>query len=413
MNVTIRPSSAAGTAPAPPSKSMAHRLLLCAGQCPGETLVRGVAASQDILATLDCLSALGIDSLMRDGDVTLYGKSPRLPEPGTVLPCRESGSTLRFFLPLCLSGPPVTLTGSPRLLERPLGVYRDLCREKGIRFEQTETSVTVEGTLRPGEFTLPGDVSSQFVSGLLFALPALPGDSRIRLAAPVESRSYILLTMDALRRFGIETRWLDDGTVAVPGRQRFRLPARAGSRPAVTVEGDWSNAAFLLALGPGVTVTGLDPNSLQGDRVCETYFRALEVGRERLDLSDCPDLGPVLLAYAAARRGGTFTGTRRLRLKESDRGAVMAEELRKFGVPVTVSENEITVGSGLRPPDGALDGHNDHRIVMALSLLCARVGGTVNGAEAVDKSFPDFFERLRSLGIAVSFQGERGASAMN
>lgn len=396
MTVTIFPSRPAGSAAAPPSKSMAHRLLLCAGLAIGEKTVHGVALSEDILATMDCLRALGVGCRIRDGDVIVTGYTPHCGAEGAVLPCRESGSTLRFFLPLCLFGPPITLTGSPRLLARPLDVYRKLCERQGIRFEKGETSLLVQGTLKPGEFRLPGDVSSQFVSGLLFALPGLPGDSVIRLRPPVESRSYIEMTMDALRSFGVETRWLDRETIAAPGRQCCAF------RSDVTVEGDWSNAAFFLALG--IPVTGLNPNSLQGDRVCVEYFEALRQGTATLDISDCPDLGPVLMAFAAMHRGGRFTGTRRLRMKESDRGWAMAEELRKFGVETRVEENEITVGSGVRTPSETLDGHNDHRIVMALSVLCARAGGTITGAEAVRKSFPDFFERLKDIKIEWRYE---------
>lgn len=393
MTVTILPSKPRGSVAAPPSKSMAHRLLICAGQAIGTQTVHGVAPSEDILATVDCLRALGVTCDLRGGDAVLTGYTLHCGEKGAVLPCRESGSTLRFFLPLCLFGPPVTLTGSARLLARPLDVYADICEKQGIRFEKGERAVTVRGTLSPGEFRLPGDVSSQFVSGLLFALPRLDGDSVIRLRPPVESRSYIDMTMAALRLYGVETRWLDRETIAVPGRQVCAF------RPEVTVEGDWSNAAFFLALG--AEVTGLDPDSLQGDRVCAAYFDALRQGPITLDIADCPDLGPVLMAFAAMHRGGTFTGTRRLRIKESDRGWAMYEELQKFGVPVSVGENEISVGCGLRAPSEPLSGHNDHRIVMALAVLCARVGGTIEGAEAVSKSFPDFFERLKDLGIEM------------
>jgi 3-phosphoshikimate 1-carboxyvinyltransferase len=234
------------------------------------------------------------------------------------------------------------------------------------------------------------------VSGLLFALPTLEGDSVIRLRPPVESRSYIDMTMAALRAFGVETSWLDRVTIAVPGRQVYAW------RSAVTVEGDWSNAAFFLALG--LDVTGLDPESLQGDRVCTEYFAALRRGPAELDIADCPDLGPVLMAYAAAHRGGVFTGTRRLRMKESDRGWAMAEELAKFGIRVDVEENRIAVSGGLHAPTETLDGHNDHRIVMSLAVLCTRTGGTIAGAEAVKKSFPDFFERLQDCKIEMEIQ---------
>ena len=393
MNVTIFPSDPAGTVAAPPSKSMAHRLLICAGQTIGETTVRGAALSEDVSATVDCLRALHVDCAYRNGDVTVTGYTPHCGEEGAVLPCRESAGTLRFFLPMCLSGPPVTFTGSERLLARPLGPYEDVCRKQGILFVKDARSLRVQGKLSPGEFRLPGDVSSQFVSGLLFALPMLRGDSLIRLRPPVESRSYIDMTIAALHTFGVETRWLDRETIAVPGRQYYHW------RSEVTVEGDWSNAAPFLALG--VPVTGLDPDSLQGDRVCTAYFDALRQGPATLDLADCPDLGPLLFAFAAAHRGGSFTGTRRLRFKESDRGWAMQEELRKFGVEMRIEANAITVGHGLRAPAEALDGHGDHRVVMALAMLCAKTGGTITGAEAVSKSFPDFFERLETLGVKL------------
>ena len=396
MTVTIFPSKPAGSAAAPPSKSMTHRLLICAGSAAGETAIRGVTRSEDVLATVDCLRALGVCCAFRGGDIVVSGGTLRCAGAGTVLNCRESGSTLRFLLPLCLSGQPVTFTGSGRLLGRPLGPYADICAEQGILFDNSTSALRVRGKLSPGEFRLPGDVSSQFVSGLLFALPLLDGDSVIRLRPPVESRSYIDMTMDALRSFGVETSWTDRETIAVPGRQR------CVRRADVSVEGDWSNAAPFLALG--VPVTGLDSASLQGDRVCAEYFEALRQGTAALGIADCPDLGPVLFAFAAAHCGGVFTGTRRLRMKESDRGRAMSEELRKFGVGMRIEDNAIRVGHGLRAPTEALDGHGDHRVVMALAVLCAETGGTIVGAEAVGKSFPDFFERLRDIGVGMEIR---------
>ncbi len=396
MTVTIFPSRPTGCAAAPPSKSMAHRLLICAGQTIGETTVHGVTRSEDILATMDCLRALHVDCSFRGTDVVVSGYTPHCGEDGTVLNCRESGSTLRFFLPMCLFGPPVIFTGSERLLARPLDVYADICRKQGILFEKKAGSLRVQGVLSPGEFLLPGDVSSQFVSGLLFALPLLGGDSVVRLRPPVESRSYIDMTIDALRFFGVETRWTDRETIAVPGRQCYAW------KPDVTVEGDWSGAAPFFALG--IPVTGLDPGSLQGDRICTEYLEALRQGQAELDIADCPDLGPLLFAFAAAHRGGVFTGTRRLRMKESDRGWAMYEELRKFGVEMRIGENTVSVGHGLHAPAESLNGHNDHRVVMALAVLCSETGGTIVGAEAVSKSFPDFFERLRDLGVKMEMR---------
>ena len=200
------------------------------------------------------------------------------------------------------------------------------------------------------------------------------------------------MTILALSEFGVNVYWKDDNTIVIPGSQQYK--ARD-----IAVEGDWSNAAFFLAMGLGAG--GLDPSSLQGDRVCAEYFALLENECAVVDIADCPDLGPVLMAYAAMHHGAVLTGTRRLRIKESDRGEAMREELAKFGITAIVDENTITVGSGISKPQVALNGHNDHRIVMSLALLCTMVGGTIEGAEAVSKSFPDFFERLRGAGAII------------
>ena len=402
MTVTIYPGSPAGSVAAPPSKSMAHRLLICAGLAVSEeySAVRGVAPSEDVLATLDCLRALGAKCRLDGDTAAVRGADVFAPPEGAALPCRECGSTLRFFIPLALlSGRALSMTGSETLLNRPLSVYRDTCQAQQLRLRSTPEGLQVKGPISPGEYRIPGDVSSQFVSGLLFALPLLGAESIIRLIPPVESRPYIDMTRSALRAFGVTADWLDGTTLQIPGGQAYR-PRET------TVEGDWSNAAFFLALGGRVSVTGLDADSLQGDKVCVEYFKALGTGTaEEIDISDCPDLGPILFAYAAMHGGGTFTGTRRLRIKESDRGAAMREELGKFGVPVEIEENRIAVGSGLRSPTVPLDGHNDHRIVMALAVLCTRTGGIIRGAEAVNKSFPDFFERLKTINVGVKIDG--------
>ena len=401
MNVLIRPGAARGTVAAPPSKSQAHRLLICAALADGESNVRGVDRSEDILATADCLAALGASLTWEGDDVRIRGCDPRKSGPA-VLRCRESGSTLRFMIPLCLlSGNPMRLEGSETLLSRPLSVYDDLCREQGLALRRENAGLLAEGCLAPGEYTVPGGISSQFITGLLFALPLLPADSRIQLIPPVESRSYLSLTLQALHDAGVDVSWADENTLFIPGGAAYR--------PLDTeVEGDYSNAAFFEALnctGGNVTVTGLRPDSLQGDRVYRDFFPRLAAGNAGLDLADCPDLAPVLFAAAALGRGASFTGTRRLRFKESDRGAAMAQELAKFSVQLISEENRITVpAAALRAPSEPLDSHNDHRIAMALSLLCTRTGGEIRGAEAVRKSFPDYWDRLRSLGIEIEIR---------
>ena len=381
MIAHIRPSRAAGHISAPPSKSMAHRLLIAAHLAGEGSLVEGYERSEDIAATLDCLAALST---------------------GATLRCRESGSTLRFFIPLALLGTePLRFEGSERLMSRPLGVYEELCRSQGLRFDKDGCALTVCGPLGPGRFELPGDVSSQFVTGLLFALPLLEGDSVIALRPPVESRSYIELTLSALRSFGVTAAWEDDCTLRVPGSQRYQPRC-------VRVEGDWSNAAFLMAfelLGGSVQVDGLREDSLQGDRVCREHLAALGRGFAEISLADCPDLGPVLFAMAAACHGARFTDTRRLRIKESDRAEAMAAELRKFGARVSVGENEVYIApAALHAPAEALCSHNDHRIVMSLALLLTRCGGSILQAEAVRKSYPGFFDDIQKLGIEVEIE---------
>ena len=395
MNVTIRPGRADGVAAVPPSKSCAHRLLICGALAKGTSVIDGVIESEDMLATLDCLRALGASVTKSGAVVTVCGRAET---PAGPFPCRESGSTLRFLLPVALAlGTEAVFTGTERLMARGVSVYEEALAPKGITFTHTPRSLTVRGALTPGEYILRGDVSSQFVSGLLLALPLLAGESVIRLLPPVESRSYIGLTLDALAQFGVRIEAEGD-TLRIPGGQPY-MPCRA------YVEGDWSNAAALAALnalGGHVTLTGLNPDSRQGDRVCLSLLARLDTPDAQIDLSDCPDLGPVLFAAAALKNGARFTGTRRLRIKESDRAAAMARELAKFGIRAEVGENDVRILPGtLVPPKEPLESHNDHRVVMALTLLAARAGGTVTGAEAVNKSFPGFFRTVRDLGLEI------------
>ena len=401
MNVTINPSAARGCITAPPSKSMAHRALICGALSAGSD-IQNVAWSEDMKATLRCLAALGAH-VEQDGDtVHLGGLSPVTAAPAEPLDCNESGSTLRFIIPLCLlSDKTVTLTGAERLLQRPLGVYADLCAQKGLRFEQSGNTLTVCGPLRGGRYAIPGDVSSQFISGLLFALPLAKEDSVLTITGKAESLSYVDLTLKTLTDFGIILYRMGDA-ILIPGGQTYRPRQTA-------VEGDWSNAAFLEAFnlfGGEVTVEGLEANSPQGDRIYRELFARLDAAdTSPIDLSDCPDLAPILFAVAAAKHGGVFDGTARLKIKESDRAAAMQTELKKCGIPVTVEDNRVTVHKAtLHAPEEVIDGHNDHRIVMAMSVLCSLVGGEIAGAEAVAKSYPNFFTDMEKLGIQVNAQ---------
>ena len=402
MNVTINSSTGSGSVKAPPSKSLAHRLLICAGMSEGESIVHGISDSEDISATLDCLETFGATyERIDDGDsIKIKGVDFTKSAAKGELACRESGSTLRFFLPLALlSGRTTLLRGSETLMKRPMDVYKKLCDEHGLLFVQDNESIVVRGALESGKYSVVGNISSQFISGLLFALPMTENDSIISITPPIESRSYIDLTLSALHSFGIEADWQGEHTIFIKGSQKYTACE-------ATVEGDYSNAAFLDALnllGGSVEVEGLIQNSLQGDRIYRQYFEMISKGSPSIHIGDCPDLGPVLFAMAAAKHGGVFSGTRRLKIKESDRANAMAEELRKFGVSVTVNEDSVVIyPSDFHKPKEALGGHNDHRIVMSLALLLSLTGGEIEGAEAVKKSFPDFFEKIEKLGIGVT-----------
>ena len=399
MRVVISPAKAVGRIIAPPSKSVAHRLLICAALSDGVSVIRGISDCEDVAATLDCMTAMGIRSERVGEDVTVYGIGPKMIKPMGTLPCRESGSTLRFFIPIALlSGRCVMLSGASSLLSRPMTVYENMCREMGYAFISDEKSITVKGPLKSGEYSVVGNVSSQFITGLLFALPTLAKDSRINITPPVESRSYIDLTIDALSKFGVEVIWEDEHTLYIKGGQKY-MPMD------VAVEGDYSGAAFPEALNlfdGEVVVDGLNPESIQGDRAYRRYYEQLLRGVPTIHIGNCPDLGPILFAVAAAKHGGIFSGTRRLKIKESDRAEAMATELRKFGTAVTVGEDRVVIfPAEFKKPIEPLYGHNDHRIVMSLSILLSVVGGEIIGAEAVKKSYPDFFSHLSSLGIGV------------
>ena len=400
MKVTFTPSLLQGTIEAPPSKSMAHRMLICAGLADGVSTVRGISESEDVSATLRSLEALGVSYEKSGTTVTVHGADVRKSLPKTELFCNESGSTLRFFLPLCLlSGNEATLSGTEKLLSRPLSVYEAICKEQGILYAQGKRSVTVKGKLASGEYKIPGNISSQFITGLLFALPLCDGDSILHILPPIESRSYLELTLEALRAFGVTVVWQDERSLFIKGNQRYHATD-------VSVEGDYSNAAFFSALplfGHRVDVTGLSETSRQGDRAYIKFFEMLAKGTPTVHIGDCPDLGPILMAVAAAKNGAVFTGTKRLRIKESDRGAAMADELAKLGVSVTVHEDSIVVfPRGVHAPKEPLCGHNDHRIVMALSTLLCSLGGEIVGAEAVRKSLPEYFDLMKSLGAGFT-----------
>ena len=408
MNVTITPGPLSGAVTPPPSKSQAHRLLIAAALADGESTITNVGRSQDIEATVNCLEELGAGFSWAGSTVTVrgMGANPMSPLRRMACPrlaCGESGSTLRFLIPVALAvrGGGI-FTGRGRLMERPLKPYFDLFDEKGIAYELKDNTLTVSGLLEPGEYRLPGDVSSQFFTGLLFALPLLNGPSAIIPTSPLESEGYIQMTLRVMAQFGVEL----PVTLSLPphyhpqGNQTYRAANAA-------VEADWSQAAFWYAagaLGNPVAPAGMDPYSLQGDRVVMEQLLALSgPGDLALDVSGCPDLVPPLAATAALRAGRAtrLTNAARLRLKESDRLASVSQTLNALGADVEAGPDCLTIRGREALSGGVtVDSCNDHRIAMMAAIAATRCIRpiTITGAECVAKSYPDFWEEYERLG---------------
>lgn len=399
MKVKILPSKTSGEVSAPPSKSFAHRYLIGSVLSRGKCVIKNIADSDDISATLSCIEQLG-GSVTKDGNTVTVIPTNEKQIENAVFDCKESGSTLRFFIPVVLAtgAKNCTFLGSERLLARGIKEYETLFENSDVTIKSDEKSIEVNGTLSAGNYEISGEVSSQYTTGMLFALSGLSGKSTLKITGKAESRAYVDMTIKVLKDFGAD--------IAEPEKNFFEINGKGRLSPGeFTVEGDWSNAAFLIALSRllgTISVSGLNENSVQGDRFSSVAFDALDGENAEIDLKDCPDLAPILFSYAAYKNGGRFINTRRLRVKESDRANVMAEELKKFGANVKVYENSVEIEkTQLKPPIVPLCGHNDHRIVMALSVLAAVFGAEIDGAEAVNKSYPDFFRVIKKAGVNV------------
>lgn len=400
MKVTVFPSIAKGTIKAQPSKSAAHRLIIAAALAKGRSVIGNVVLSDDIKATLNGIRAFGADCSVSENTVTITSEG-FCPIPESIVDCHESGSTLRFLLPLAMTaGVPINFVGKERLMARPLLEYEKICKQDGIKFERTENGITVCGKLKSESFSVRGDVSSQYVTGLLFASALRESDTVINVLPPIESKPYIDITLDVFDTCKIKYLF-SENSIKIFGKQKFSAVSK-------NVEGDYSNAAFPSAfglIGGDVEISGLDCNTKQGDAIFERYFAEIKDGRPILDVKNCPDLAPILMATAAIKNGAVLENTARLKFKESDRGNAMKEELEKFGAKISVEENRITVEKAdLHSPTEELSSHNDHRIAMALSVVCSVTGGTITEAEAVAKSYPQYWKETEELGIEVKYE---------
>lgn len=390
MDITIFPKKLSGTLSAIPSKSQAHRLLICAAFAASPTRLVCPATNQDIEATAACLRALGAD-VQHDEIGYLVSPIQKLPQQAT-LPCCESGSTLRFLLPVAGAlGVDTTFVLSGRLPQRPLSPLWEEMERMGCKLSRpAENQIRLEGQLQPGTYQISGGVSSQFISGLLFAAALMRGNSKLHITGKIESKPYIEMTQRALLTFGVETRNME-----ICGGWPFSTPGR------LDVEGDWSNAAFFLAaksLGNRVDISGLNADSAQGDRACSEILSDL-CNNIAIDAADIPDLVPILAVTAGCLKGATFKNIARLRLKESDRVATVAAMVESLGGGTTAYDNELIITPG-EYKSCVIDAAGDHRIAMAAAIAATVASGpvTILGAECVAKSYPGFWDTYKKLG---------------
>lgn len=428
MKAVIQPSELSGTIPAIASKSDVHRLLICAAlsDAPVRILLEGTSVlSDDIETTAKCIRALGAEVKYNDHCFTVIPGAPSSENP--LIDCHESGSTLRFLLPVAAAVTDKSrFTGSGRLPDRPIKELAEAMKANGVTFSADRLPFSLSGTLQPGTYTLPGNVSSQYITGLLFALPLLPGDSKIVLTSGLQSASYIAITRHAQEQFGIRYAQTDYGWL-IPGNQKYESPE------IIKADGDWSNSSFFLAAGAlsekGVTVSSLNLDSPQGDsaivKLLEEFgaelaisspdisgLNNLTVKKQELhgisiDLTDIPDSLPILAVLAANADGPTvFSGGARLRLKESDRIHSVSEMIRSLGGRAEEQPDGLLVyGKDTAPlTGGTVSSFNDHRIVMAAAIAATSTDHpvTITQCEAVRKSYPDFFEAFQTLGGNVN-----------
>lgn len=413
--VSIKPTKLKGQIQVPPSKSICHRALICSALAQGESNIKNVDFSEDIEATCSALEALGVDIKRDKHTLNVTGNSV-IRMKNSNIHCFKSGSTIRFLIPIAATlGEKVTFTGEDKLIERPLDVYYDIFDKQKIFYRnfQGKLPLTINGKLKPGEYRVKGNISSQFISGLLFALPLLDGDSKIVVTTELESKSYVDITLDMLERFGVYVDKKDYREFLINGKQTYK-------KNNCSIEGDFSQAAFWMtagALGDGIICSSLNMNSLQGDKAVIRILKDMGVEIEEkgdtlkvnpsethgtyIDASQCPDLVPVLAALASVSSGTTeITNAARLRIKESDRLKAISTELNKIGADVKEREDGLIINGKERLKGGKVTSWRDHRIAMALAVVSSKCVNPMimKEAEYVKKSYPGFWQDFRRLG---------------
>ena len=396
VKIRIKKGLLSGTIIAPPSKSMSHRYLIASSLSFGN-VVKNISYSDDIIATLSCLKNLGSKYVINQDTVTFNSFNPINNKPE--FDANESGSTLRFLIPLSLVYyDEVVFKGTKKLIERGIKEYERELPKKGIEVTTLEDRIILKGKLKPGNYLINGNTSSQYISGLLFALPLLNESSIIEVREPFESSSYVELTLEVLKSFGIKIERVNNKFL-IEGNQKY------SSNNINIIEGDYSNISPFMAfshLSSNLKIEGLNDNSSQGDKRVIEYLDLLDNGYSIIDLSNNIDLAPILMVYASLKHGAKFIHTKRLKDKESDRGEAIRKELSKLGVSVKIEEDSIEVLNDMKIKDNIVfDSHNDHRIVMALSLLSSKMDIVIENYNAINKSFPSYFDELKRLGKEV------------
>lgn len=408
----IYPRFASGKIILPPSKSISHRAIICASLSFGKSIISNIDYSQDIVATIDAMEKLGSKIEKKENYLIVNGiKNFDIDE--CVVDCNESGSTLRFMIPIfSLTDKKIKFIGKNRLLKRPQMVYEDIFKGENLKYIHTDKFIEIKGALKGGKYKIRGDISSQFISGLLFTLPLLTKPSEITVLPPFESKSYVGLTIDMLSKFGIKID-INGDKINIPANQKYTACN-------IEIDGDYSQLSFFAVLGVlngNIDCLGVDKNSRQGDKkiidilrkcggkitsLSNGYnFKKSDITRLTVNVEDCPDIAPILMVLGAFSRGKfTITGAKRLRYKESDRILAMETELKKLGVDIISNEDNIYI-TGKKEYLGGVEvySHNDHRIAMSLAIfgMCCRKEITIKNSECVNKSYPKFFEDLDKL----------------
>lgn len=419
-SVKLLPCSFDGNVKVPPSKSLSHRALICAALANGESLISNFVYSEDTLATIGALESLGVKFEKLDNKVIVHGIK-KLKLKSKEIYCNESGSTIRFLIPLfSLMDKEVHFVGESSLLKRPQSIYDTIFKDDGNTFEQSEDKIVVKGSIKARKYIIKGDVSSQFFSGLMFALPLLEEDSEIIIDGELESRSYVDLTISVLDHYGVDIKETENGYYIEGGQKYIPQDYR--------VEGDYSQAAFYLVagiIGGTVKITDIPHDSIQGDMAIIDIIQAMKgkiiftengyttvtsktVGRT-IDIKNCPDLGPIVSLLASLSKGTTkIINTHRLRLKESDRIESTVTTLKKLGANIkTDGDDIIIIGRNSLSGDGGIfDSYNDHRIAMMLGIASSRceLPIIIKQADCINKSYPHFFKDLQSIGGRVSYE---------